>query len=152
MVLGTTVEDVEENIVKRRVGELIDEGAEKPEWKMMGLSAYEICCAIWDREENLSCLHLQIPSTEDKSYWFDRVGDQMPIINGLARTLGHIKSNKVSILGVSSLTRKDGKHWIVSKGYKLYDPQDNGLNEHVYKNLNDHAPLCIDTAILIEGL
>ena len=149
MVLGTTVEDVEERLLCRRVGNLLD--PEPPEGvpPQIGVTTFEMECVLWDR--GLRYLNLLSPLSATPQGWYDRVGDRLPIIDVDGRVEGHLNKGGTAILAVPSLTREDAQHWIAASGHDFYDP--NGAEGNVYRSLDDFSPekpLAIYEALLIE--
>ena len=149
-ILETTVEDVEERLLRRTVGELLDPDVEPGGPPQIGVSSYEIQCVLWDHGYRV--LPLASPFSETPSTWYDRVGEDLPVIDFMGRIDGHMDRGGSAILAVPSLFNEGAQHWIVATGNSLLDP--NGTDGRVYRCVADFSPewpLRIYEALLIEG-
>lgn len=150
MVLGTTVEDVEERLVRRHVGELRDTVERNGGRPVIGLTSLEIACVLWD--EGVAHLFLQSPGDSVAADWFQRVGHLLPCYRYEDRVGAHLDAGGVAILGVPSLRSEDADHWIVAEGRRLLDPRDDGRGP-AYRSLDDFSegePLRVLEAILVR--
>ena len=148
-ILETTVEDVEERLLRRTVGELLD--PEPPEGvpPQIGVSSHEMLAVLWD--EGISAYQPWMRHAEPQD-WYDRVHDDVPVLRALDRVITHFTAGGVAILAVPSLRKPGGQHWIVADGPAFLDPA--GFEPPVYRSFNDFSAehqLQIHGAILIEG-
>ena len=121
MVLFRSVKYIEEKILKRNVGELLD-----PENnRVIGVTAFEMETALWDCYR--TTLAICVPNSKDNSNWYNRVGHRLPILNPLYRINKHLVEDGTTILGVDSLNVENGLHWIVVHKTKIYDPTIDGI-------------------------
>ena len=156
MVLGLSIEVVEQDVLGRRVGDLKDARAAAagvlPPPGVMGVNAYEICAALTDR--GYPCLH--IPSGKEKDDpdfdCYGRTFERMPILDPFVRLEVHADNGGIAVLGVDSLTRRDGGHWVVSEGTRLYDPQVGNVNDEskLYRRLSVDNPIKVADVILVR--
>lgn len=148
MILDTTLEDVEERLLGRKVGELVDPEPEEGKPPQIGVSAYEILAVLWDLGIPAYAPLMRHAEPQD---WYDRVHDDLPVLRALDRTVAHFTADGVAILGVPSLRKPGGDHWIVANGPEFLDPA--GLDPPIYRSFNDFSPehpLPIASAILIK--
>ena len=147
MILDMSPAEVEEKVLKRKIGELYDT-EETDENLPIGVTAYEIQAALYDYGYYPYYIHVPCKKVGDN--WFHRIGDQLPLLKSLERIERHIyHQRRPAILGVDSLKYKGGSHWIVVNNRRLYDPAD---YEHTYQHLSDYNAehqLKISEAILI---
>ena len=156
MILGTTVHVIETKYLKRRVGELIDIDPITKKRDVIGVSAYEMFCVMWETQH--MCLFLRcdtfVYSDTKNSDWYTRCVKQLHSINFERRVNDHIGTNGMAILGVKSLKHKDGKHWIVASDGLLYDPAYAGdpkaVDIYSVRNFNTDRPLEVEEALLIK--
>ena len=151
MVLDKSVGYIEQNVLRRTVGDLYDHGPDALKLPI-GVTIYEMEAALHDY--GFHTLSVVIPCSEnppESSNWFHRIGDQLPILRPLSRINNHINNNEgVAILGVPSLIHKGGLHWIVVNKRIMYDPAPgDGPKYENLGNYNNQNPLYIHEAILI---
>ena len=120
MILDMTVEDVEERVLCRKVGDLLDTQPQEGVPPQISVVNYEIECVLWNR--GYRALSLLAPRPAVGETWYDRVGDRLPVIDVHGRIHRHLNSGGVAMLGVPSLREAGGEHWIVANGHDLLDP------------------------------
>lgn len=122
MVLGKTIEYVEDVCLRRQPGDLMDPEFDDPQLATIGVTSFEMIPVLQDH--GYPCWNYVIPPRPDgeKRTWYDRVGWDLPVIDPLNRTLDWMNSGNVAILGVASRTIEGGFHWIVSAGGEYFDP------------------------------
>ena len=153
MILGTTVQSVEENVIGRRVGSLVDPETGVP----VGLTSFEMQCALWDwgvRHLYLNMTGEPDPDRPETNHWYARVHKRMPVIAGENRVCEHLDEGGPAILGVDSLRHEGGEHWIAARGRELMDPAGKPGDDKRYASMDDYSaerPLLIKEAILIEN-
>ena len=134
MVLNMTVEDVEKQLLRRRVGDLVDPQIDGP-GGVIGVTSYEISHALWSRGVlHRMCAFVSADGESDIT-WLDRVGPQM-FAHDIRELEAHLMADGVAILAVDSLRHEGGSHWIVAKGTRLLDPAPEG--GPVYSDLWSH--------------
>ena len=147
MILDMTLEDVEELLLRRRVGDLLDPEPPEGQLPQIGVSIYEMMAVFWDL--GIPAYAPMMRSAEPTS-WYDRVHDEIPVLRALDRVVSHFTADGAAILGVPSLRHPGGAHWIVANGPVFLDPC--GTETPAYRSYDDFSPehpLMIDSAILI---
>ncbi|WP_341909643.1 hypothetical protein [Ferrovibrio terrae] len=146
MVLGLRSSVIaQQHQLLRTVGELQDSEPIAGDDCTVGVAACEIMAVLWDR--GILALHIIPPCVKDPRSWYDRVADQMPVLQSLRRIEDHLDDGGVAILGVASRKIPGGGHWIVAQGHALFDP--NPASGNPYTNLQADGPLEVSEAILI---
>ena len=148
MVLEVSIDYVEQCILKRRPGDLFDRQlADECGEGHVGITLYEMQAALWDH--GIPHLALCVPAPEERDSWYDRVGNDLPILCPLERTIRHLDNGGVAIIGTKSLNTKGGDHWIAAQGRKLFDPTQKPRR---YLRLGDENanPLPIAEAVLVD--
>lgn len=112
--------DKAQDLLRRRVGDLVDPSPDHDGSPVIGVTAYEVASVLADH--GWATVSMTIPNTTSPSHWYDRVADQMPVLRPRERLLHHAEEGGVALLGVSSLHHEGGMHWIVMEGFSLYDP------------------------------
>lgn len=155
MVLGKPLDHVEDILLQRKVGELVDPEPDvhtrSGDDAVIGVTSFEIQAVLWDM--GTRCLYLSIPGPPDceGAGWYDRVGREMPVLDGINRIGQHLDGGGLAILGVDSLRYEGGKHWIVAQGYDLFDPAPGeGPRYTSVTKFSRDNPMKVSEAILIE--
>ena len=143
MLFGTTVEDIEQNVIGRQVGKLKD----PQDGSVIGVCAFEIEKVLWDRGIRYVRIEPRIHNPESED-WYGRVIGELPLLNDLPTFISaHFYDGRRAMLGVASLNNSDSSHWIVTEGLTIHDPSP---NIKYPSNINDlEAPLEVREAFLL---
>ena len=153
MVLGKPLDHIEDLLLLRKVGELVDPEPDihtKPGDAVIGVTSFEMQAILWDM--GIRHLYLSMPGPRDceGASWYDRVGHDMPVLDGVNRVGQHLDRGGLAILGVDSLRYEGGKHWIVAQGHDLFDPAPgDGPRYERMSQFTADKPMKLAEAVLI---
>lgn len=144
MVLGQTIEDVEEDVLHRRVGDLKDPQT----GNVIGVTPMEFELVLWQRGIRYGRVQPTIYNPQEGQDWYARTIDDMPLTYHANEMIEvHLRDGATAILGVDSKTVEGGEHWIVAEGMVLLDPSP---SDTIYTRVQDDAPVAVHEAFLLD--
>ena len=155
MILECSVEEVERDMILRKVGELRDPKAEHADG-IIGVTCFEIGAVLWDegiRSVLIPGYEEGPEAVETGPNWYARIGQELPVMDLTRRVVQHLQVDAgPAILGVPSLGLSDEwQHWIVAEGFDLYDPTIRPGRRYHRLGEPPAEQLKIYEAILIDG-